>query len=66
LWAFCVAPGGATITPGTAPIIWTGRPTPTASGAATLVEDGITVTPGTYCGQCTDGSNIVSLALKRP
>jgi len=66
LWAFCVAPGGATITPGTAPITWTGRPTPTASGAATLVEDGIAVTPGTYYGQCTDGSNIVSLALKQP
>jgi hypothetical protein len=66
LWAFCVAPGGATITPGTAPITWTGRPTPTASGAATLVEDGIAVTPGTYYGQCTYGSNIVSLALKRP
>jgi hypothetical protein len=64
LWAFCSAPGGATITPGTVPITWTGRPTPTASGAATLVEDGIAVTPGTYFGQCTDGSNIVSLALK--
>jgi len=67
LWSYCAAPGGTTLNPGTAPISWTKRVSPNGTGAAVLVEDGVTTTSGRYFGQCAgpDASlEIVTLALK--
>ena len=67
LWSYCAAPGGTALTPGSAPILWTQRPSPNGAGAAILVEDGVTTTAGSYYGQCTGPDpalEIVTLALK--
>jgi hypothetical protein len=67
LWSYCAAPGGTTLTPGTAPILWTQRVSPNGTGAAVLVEDGVTTNSGSYYGQCTGPDaalEIVTLALK--
>ena len=42
LWSYCAAPGGTTLNPGSAPILWTQRISPNGAGAAVLVEDGVT------------------------
>jgi hypothetical protein len=67
LWSYCVVPGGYTLTAAKAPILWTPRTSPTGSGYATLVEDGLTTNPGTYYGQCGGPGTaweIVTVALK--
>ena len=67
LWSYCAAPGGTTLASGSAPIVWTGRPSPNGTGAAVLVEDGVTTKSGSYYGQCTGPDaalEIVTLALK--
>jgi len=64
LWSFCTAYGGYSISTGTSPVVWAGRPAPNGSGLAVFVEDGPTGAPGSYYGQCTGGLWIVSLALK--
>jgi hypothetical protein len=67
LWSYCAAPGGTALTPGNAPILWTKRVSPNGTGAAVLVEDGVTTNSGSYYGQCTGPDaalEIVTLALK--
>jgi hypothetical protein len=67
LWSYCATPGGSTLTPGTAPILWTKRISPNGTGAAVLVEDGVTTSSGKYYGQCTgpnEALEIITLALK--
>jgi hypothetical protein len=69
LWSYCVVPTGYTITPGTAPVAWNARTSPTGTGYVTLVEDGNTTSAGAYYGQCgakngTGGFEIITIALK--
>jgi len=67
LWSYCGTPGGANLTPGSTPIVWTARPSPNGTGLLVLVEDGVTTNPGPYSGQCNGPDSlmeIVSLALK--
>jgi hypothetical protein len=67
LWSYCVAPGGYTLTPAKAPVIWTKRISPAGSGYVTLVEDGLTTSPGAYYGQCSGPGadwEIITVALK--
>ena len=67
LWTYCVVPGGYTVTPGKAPVLFTPRTSPVGSGFVTLVEDGPTTTPGSYYGQCGGPGaawEIVTVALK--
>jgi hypothetical protein len=67
LWSYCATPGGTNISPGSAPIAWQRRISPTGAGMAVLVEDGVTSGPGSYFGQCSvqnEASEIVTIALK--
>jgi hypothetical protein len=67
LWSYCGTPGGTTINPGSAPIVWSKRISPIGSGMPVLVEDGVTTNSGAYYGQCTEPgapSEIVTIALK--
>jgi hypothetical protein len=67
LWSYCGTPGGSNITPGSAPIVWTMRPSPNGTGMPVLVEDGVATNPGAYFGQCTGPDaflEIVTLTLK--
>jgi hypothetical protein len=67
VWSYCVVPGGYALTPGKAPVLFTPRTSPVGSGYVTLVEDGLTTTPGSYFGQCGGPGTaweIVTVALK--
>jgi hypothetical protein len=70
LWSYCLAPGGYTLTAGTAPVAWIALPSQT-TGYATLIEDAPTTSAGSYYGECGTGSGaaipeIITLALKPP
>ena len=70
LWSYCLAPGGYTLTAGTAPVAWTTLPSQT-TGYATLIEDAPTGAAGSYYGECGTGGGaavpeIITLALKPP
>ncbi|MGA3081301.1 MAG: chitobiase/beta-hexosaminidase C-terminal domain-containing protein, partial [Terracidiphilus sp.] len=70
LWSYCLAPGGYTLTAGTAPVTWTELPSQT-TGYATLIEDAPTASAGSYYGECGTGGGagipeIITLALKPP
>jgi hypothetical protein len=70
LWSYCLAPGGYTLTAGTAPVAWTALPSQT-TGYATLIEDAPTTSAGSYYGECGTGGGaaipeIITLALKPP
>lgn len=65
LWSFCSNPDGTTMTPGTAPIAWTAIPTTSGPEFTLFMENGIAGQAGTYYGQCKEGEDILTVALKR-
>ncbi len=65
LWSLCSNPDGITMTPGTAPIAWTALPTSSGPEFTLFMENGIAGSAGTYYGQCKEGEDILTVALKR-
>jgi len=61
LWSFCLGSQGIP-TVGTAPVAWSGLPTPV--NGSLLVETGDANSPGSYYGQCSGNEGeIIALAL---